>query len=257
VRVIGADPVGSILLEHFKTGQLVEGHPYKVEGIGEDWIPSVIDWSVVDEVVQVGDRESLNMARRLAREEGLFCGGSTGTAVCAALEVAKTMRPDQLVVVMLPDTGERYLSKVHSDEWMRDNHLLDPDQTTVGALLAAKRRPAGAPALLAVAADEPVRRAVALVRAHDVSQLPVLAGGEVVGTVFDDEILKMVLEDAATLDRPVREVMAKALPTVTAEQPVSRVTRLLADRNPAVLVREEGGLTGILTRYDLLEFIAE
>jgi cystathionine beta-synthase len=167
------------------------------------------------------------------------------------------MRPDQLVVVILPDTGERYLSKAHSDEWLRDNHLLDPEQTRVRDLLEGKSVTPGTPAIVWVGEDEPVRRAVALVRGHDVSQIPVLRGNEVVGTVFDAEVLKTVLEDPQVLDRPVKQVMDRALPEVAPDEPLARITRLLADRNPAVLVRENGGIVGILTRFDLVGFIAE
>jgi cystathionine beta-synthase len=257
IRVIGADPVGSILKEYFYTRKIGEAHTYKVEGIGEDFIPGVYDFDLFDEVVSVTDRDSLNLTRRLAREEALLCGGSAGTALWAALETAKNMRPDELLVVILPDTGERYLSKVHSDEWMRDNHLLDPAHSTVRDLLEAKSSPSGMPPILSVGEEESVRKAVGLVRSYDVSQLPVLRGSEVVGTVFDAELLKAVIEDATTLEEPVRRVMHKALPQVAADEPITKVTRLLADRNPAVLVREDGDIVGILTRFDVIEFIAE
>jgi cystathionine beta-synthase len=257
IRVVGADPVGSILKEYFDTRKIGEAHTYKVEGIGEDFIPGVYDFDLFDEVISVNDRDSLNTARRLAREEGLLLGGSSGTAVWAALQVAKTMKHDQVLVVMLPDSGERYLSKVHSDEWMRDNHLLDPAQTSARDLLEAKATPAGIASILSVGEEETVRKAVSLVRTYDVSQLPVLRGTEVVGTVFDAELLKTVLEDTATLDQPVRKVMHKPLPQVGPDEPIAQVTRLLADRNPAVLVREDGHIIGILTRFDVIGFIAE
>jgi len=158
------------------------------------------------------------------------------------------------VVVLLPDTGERYLSKVHNDAWMRDNHLLDPAVTRVSDVVGAKT--GRVPALLRLQVGEPVRRALALVEQHEVTQLPVFSGDEVVGTIYDSEILKGVLGDAATLDRPVESLMSESLPVVRSDQPVDDVTRLLAARNPAVLVREEGRVVGILTRFDMLQFIA-
>ena len=257
IRIVGADPVGSILKEYFDTRKIGEARTYKVEGIGEDFIPGVYDFDLFDEVISVNDRDSLNTARRLAREEGLLLGGSSGTAVWAALQVAKDMKHDQLLVVMLPDSGERYLSKVHSDEWMRDNHLLDPAQTCVRDLLESKTAPTGIPSILSVGEEETVRKAVGLVRTYDISQLPVLRGTEVVGTVFDAELLKTVLEDTSTLDQPVKRVMHKPLPLVTSDEPIAKVTRLLADRNPAVLVKDDGSIVGILTRFDVIGFIAE
>ena len=123
VQVIGADPVGSILKHYKETGQMSEAHTYKIEGVGEDFIPTATDFSVVDRILSCNDHDGLNMARTLAREEAIFVGGSAGMAAWVALEVAKTCGPDDLVVVLLPDTGERYLTKVHNDEWMRDNPL--------------------------------------------------------------------------------------------------------------------------------------
>ena len=254
VQVIGADPVGSIL-KHFKeTGQIGESHTYKIEGVGEDFIPKATDFSVIDRVISCSDRDGLNMTRRLAREEAIFVGGSSGMAAWVAFQVAKDLTPDDLVVVLMPDTGQRYLTKVHSDAWMRDNHLLDPAVARVADVVGAKTRQL--PALLSVRVGEPLRRALALVEQHDVTQLPVFKGDEVVGTIYDSELLKCVLQDSAALDRPVETVMSEPLPMVQSDQPLESVTRLLASRTPAVLVRDDGHVLGILTRFDMLQFIA-
>ena len=254
IRVIGADPVGSILKAYHETGQITEAHTYKIEGVGEDFIPGATDFSVIDEVISCSDRDGLNFTRRLAREDAIFVGGSSGMAAWVACEIAKRAKPEDLVVVILPDTGERYLSKVHNDEWMRDNHLLDPHVTHVRDLLGARVK--GPAALLSVEAGAPLRAALALVQQHDVSQLPVFRGGEVVGTLYDSDILKSALANAAALDRPVDELMAAPLPVVAGDAPLDDVTKLLAARNSAVLVRSNGAITGILTRFDMLQFIA-
>ena len=237
-----------------KTGEVSESHTYKIEGVGEDFIPGVYDFGLIDRAVSCSDRNGLNMTRRLAREDALFVGGSGGMAAWVALEVAKELDENALVVVLLPDTGERYLSKVHSDAWMRDNHLLDPAATRVSDVIGAKARVL--PRLLRVEAGDPLRRALTLVEQHDVTQLPVFRGSDVVGTIYDNELLKIVLQDATALDRPVDSVMAEPLPVIPADQPLEQVTRLLAQRNPAVLVRDNGAVIGILTRFDMLQFIA-
>ena len=254
VQIIGADPVGSILRHYHETGKITEARTYKIEGVGEDFIPGATDFSVIDRVISCNDRDGLNLTRRLAREEAIFVGGSAGMAAWVALQVAKDLPVDSLVVVLLPDTGERYLSKVHSDEWMRDNHLLDPAVTRVSDVVSGKGRKI--PALLSVRAGEPLRRALALVEQHNVTQVPVMRAGEVVGTLFDNEILKRVLEDSSALDQPVETLMGDPLPVVRSDEPVEKVTRLLATRNPAVLVSDNGKVTGILTRFDMLQFIA-
>ena len=254
LEVVGADPVGSILKAYHETGKITEAHTYKIEGVGEDFIPAATDFGVIDRVVACTDRDGLNLTRRLAREEAIFVGGSSGMAAWVALEIAKHLPPADLVVVLLPDTGERYLTKVHNDAWMRDNHLLDPRSTRVSELVSSKA--SRLPALLKVEAGEPVRRALTLVEQHEVTQLPVFRNGEVVGTVYDNEILKVVLGDIAALDRPVESLMGDPLPVVRSDQSVDDVTRLLAARNPAVLVREDGAVVGILTRFDMLQFIA-
>ena len=253
VQVIGADPVGSILKHYKETGELSEAHTYKIEGVGEDFIPTATDFSLVDRVLSCGDRDGLNMARRLAREEAIFVGGSSGMATCVALEVARSAGPGALVVVLLPDTGERYLTKVHSDEWMRDNHLLDPAVTRVSDVGPAKGRTV--PKLLSVQATDLVRASLTLIEQYDVNQIPVFRGTEVVGTLYDNDVLKAVLQDATVLERPVESMMAAPLPVVTSDVPVGEVARLLATGTPAVLVRHGGAVTGILTRFDMLQFI--
>src|SRR6266545_3046856 len=241
VQIVGADPVGSILKHYHETRQMTEAHTYKIEGVGEDFIPTATDFSVIDRVISCSDRDGLNLTRRLAREEAIFVGGSSGMAAWVALQVAKELTADALVVVLLPDTGERYLTKVHSDEWMRDNHLLDPAVTRVEDVVGGKRR--HVPRLLSVQAGEPLRKALALVEQHDVTQIPVFRGTEVVGTVYDSESLKRVLEDSSSLDQPVETVMAEPLPVVRSDEAVEQVTRQLASRIPAVLVSDNGKIT--------------
>jgi len=253
VEVIGADPVGSILKHYKETGQMGEAHTYKIEGVGEDFIPTATDFSLIDRVIQCNDRDGLNMARRLAREDAIFVGGSSGMAVWGALEVAKTLTANDLVVVLLPDTGERYLTKVHNDEWMRDNHLMDPSAASAGEVVGNKVR--RVPALLTVQSGEPLRNALALIEQHDISQIPVFKGGEVVGTLEENEVLKAALSDPRAVEVPVDRWMTKALPVVASDEHVDTITRLLA-KEPAVLVQRGGEVVGILTRYDMLQFIA-
>ena len=254
IQVIGADPVGSILKRYKETGQIGEARTYKIEGVGEDFIPTTTDFKLIDRVVSCTDRDGLNLTRQLAREEAIFTGGSGGMAAWVAFEVAKSLGPEHLLVVLVPDTGERYLSKVHNDAWMRDNHLLDPAVTRVSEVVSGKGR--SIPRLLSVEAGEPLRRALALVQSHDITQIPVMRNGDVVGTLYDNEILKRVLQDPTVLDQPVDSLMAEPLPIVPSDEPVDRVTRILAAKIPAVLVRDNGAVTGILTRFDMLQFIA-
>jgi cystathionine beta-synthase len=194
------------------------------------------------------------MARRLAREEAIFVGGSSGMAAWVAVQVARALGPEALVVVLLPDTGERYLSKVHSDEWMRDNHLLDPEVTRVADV--APNRGRGISRLLSVQATEALRAALSLIEQYDVNQVPVFRGSEVVGTLYDSDVLRAVLQDASVLERPAESLMAAPLPVVASDVPVREVTRLLATGTPAVLIRHGGVVSGILTRFDMLQFIA-
>jgi cystathionine beta-synthase len=253
VQVIGADPVGSILKQYKETGTMGEAHTYKIEGVGEDFIPLALDFGVVDRVISCTDRDGLNTARRLAREEALFVGGSSGMAAWVGVQVARECGPDDIVVVLLPDTGERYLTKVHNDEWMRDNHLMDLTEACVEDLVSAKPR---LRQLISVSAGEPLKRALALIYQHDVSQLPVMREGEAVGTLEEGEVLRLALSDRSALEGPVDAIMGAPLPVVDGSESADVVTRLLTARSPAVLVRGAAGITGILTRFDMLRFIA-
>src|SRR3989442_1114194 len=212
IKVIGADPVGSILKDYFYTKKIVPARTSKVEGIGEDFLPGTMDFPMIDEVISVNDAQSLNLARRLAREEGILSGGSAGTALFAALQVARQAKPGQVVVVLIPDTGERYLSKVHSDEWMRDNRLLDSSMITVADVMTGKRN--HIPPLVSINYDDTVDRALSLIREFNISQLPVLKEGNVVGSVSEGVLLQKVIDGSARGDNPVEYLLEKPLPVV-------------------------------------------
>jgi cystathionine beta-synthase len=256
IQVISGDPVGSILADMWKTDgkAKVEGVPYKVEGIGQDKVPGTLDMSVIDDFVTVSDKESFSMARRLTREEGLFVGGSSGLIVHVAIQLAKKLDdPDAYVVAVLPDTGERYLSKLYSDEWMRENQMLDADRTSLGHVLRSKPDHKGD--IVSVTGGQTVRQAIRLMHLHDVSQLPVMDGANCVGSVSDWSLSTKSLEDTKMLDVTVSQVMDAPFPTVDDQQTADSVAKLLSKSNPAVLVRTNGKVTGIVTRSDLLSYL--
>jgi cystathionine beta-synthase len=254
VRVIGVDPEGSILKDYHETKRIVEAKPYKVEGIGEDMIPSTLHFQYIDEIVRVGDKESFLMARALAREEGILSGGSCGAALAGALKALQHAKPGDLAVVLLPDTGERYLSKFYNDEWMRDSGFLEPLSAPIREVLAHK--PAGMPALVTVEAERLVKDAIALIREHDISVIPVLRGGVVVGTATENSLMRLVFENPEILNRPVAEVMEGPLPRLTPKDSVESAVRLFSKKTPAVLVVAGENPVGILTSFDLIGFVS-
>jgi len=256
VKVIAGDPLGSILAEFWRSKgeRKPEGVPYKIEGVGQDKIPGTIDMSVIDDYRTVSDRESFAMARRLTREEGLFVGGSSGLIAHVAMQVAREVSdPNAFVVTFLCDTGERYLSKLYNDEWMRENQLLDSDRMPIGQLLQGKSD--GPARVVSVARAASVRQALGLMSLHDVSQLPVMDGDSCVGSVSESVLSAKALENGKLLDAPVSEVMEPPFPVIEGTQTVESVVKLLSKSTPALLVRANGALGGIVTRSDVLAYM--
>ena len=256
IRIIAGDPVGSILAEYWRSGgkNTIEGVPYKVEGIGQDKLPGTLDLSLIDDYYTVSDKESFAMARRMTREEGLFVGGSSGLIASVALKIAREIDdPNAMVVTILCDTGERYLSKLYSDEWMRENQMLDVPKVALHNVLGRKN--GGAPAVVSVAPGATVRQAIGLMNLHDVSQLQVMDGPNCVGSVSDWSLSQKSLENPGLLDSTISEIMDSPFPMVASDQPVDSVVKLLSKANPAVLVQEHGLVQGIVTRSDMLHFM--
>jgi cystathionine beta-synthase len=253
VRVIGADPEGSV----YSGGS---GRPYLVEGVGEDFWPRAYDPSIPDEIVAVSDADSFAMTRRLAREEGLLVGGSCGMATAAALRVAERCGPDDVVVVLLPDGGRGYLSKIFNDRWMSSYGFLREDGTaTVGDVL--RRKGGELPALVHTHPSETVRDAIEILRGYNVSQMPVVLAeppvllGEVAGSVSERDLLDAVFGGRAALSDRVETHMAPPLPLVGSGEPLDAARHALEKSN-AVMVVEDGKPAGVLTRHDLLGFFA-
>ena len=252
IQIVGADPEGSV----YSGGS---GRPYLVEGIGEDFWPDTYDRTIADRVVMVSDRDSFLTARRVTREEGLLAGGSCGTAVWAALEIGRDLRPEDVVVVLVPDSGRGYLSKVYNDDWMADYGFLRSGGETVAEVMA--RKGTDLPLLVHVHPDETVRATIALLKEFGVSQMPVVAAepplalAEMVGSVSDRQLLERAFHDPSVVDRGVGEVMERPLPTIGMGETVSEAASRLQGAQ-AVVVVDNGHPTGILTRSDLLDFLA-
>lgn len=253
LKIVGVDPVGSLYTEYFRTGVLGEAHGYKVEGVGEDFMPSTMDFRVVDDVVQVSDRESFLMTRRLVREEGIFCGGSCGLAVAGALKwlrspAAEQLSEDDLVVVLLPDSGSRYLSKIFDDNWMRENGYLEA--ATVADLLANR-----SPEVIAADETTTVAAAIRMMKTHSISQLPVLdSNGGLHGLISETDLLDYLVNGGA-MEHSVEGLHNHLVASVGPDTPVEELTSLFG-RNTAAVVVDAGRVTGIVTKIDVIDFLA-
>ncbi|MFI0719065.1 cystathionine beta-synthase [Streptomyces sp. NPDC021224] len=257
VQVVGADPEGSV----YSGGS---GRPYLVEGVGEDFWPEAYDRGVADEIVAVSDKDSFQMTRRLAREEGLLVGGSCGMAVVAALKVAERLGPDDVVVVLLPDSGRGYLSKIFSDEWMSSHGFLDEGEGEPRVADVLAHKDGDLPQLVHMHPDETVGQAIEVLREYGVSQMPVVKPGaghpdvmaaEVVGSVVERDLLHALFTKAASLDDPLDKHMCRPLPQVGSGEPVGDLMTVL-EAADAAIVLVEGKPTGVVSRQDLLAFLA-
>ena len=257
LKVIGVDPYGSLFYEYWKTGNIGKARTYAVEGIGEDILPANLDFSMLDEVIQVNDEECFIWARRLAKREGIFTGGSGGGCVSAALRVAKTCAKGDVVVAFLPDSGTRYLSKIYNDSWMRELGYADTEVTmTAGDVIRVKRQNGKARDLIVVGPNRTVFQALQTMQQQDISQIPVFEDERSIGTVFEDKVLNLALQGKDLRKLIVREVMGAPLPQVPANAPIERVTNLLSHESPAVFVEMESGKLEVLTKFDLMDAIA-
>ncbi len=253
VRIIGIDPEGSMIAPYFNTGEKVEGHPYKVEGIGNDKIPDSLDLDVVDEYRTLADGPAFRMARRVSREEGLFAGGSAGLLVQGAVDVAREIDdPKAFVVTLICDWGERYLSKAYDDDWMRENGFLERPRSR-SVLQTVRSKSDRVAELITVEPSTSVRQALSAITAHDIGQLPVVRDSECVGSLTESRLMAQVIENPELLDRPVESIMAAPFPVLDGHIDAAEVRPLLARDNAACLVRDNGKLVGILTRYDIVQ----
>nr|BAL56529.1 cystathionine beta-synthase [uncultured Bacteroidetes bacterium] len=258
IQVIGVDTYGSLFQKLHETGQIdpKEIYPYLTEGIGEDIVPANLDLSLIDRVIKVTDKNGALMARKLARYEGLFVGWSSGSAVWAALEVARELTPRDLVVVLLPDHGTRYLNKIYNDAWMRAQGFLEPTQElTVSDVLRMKARKT--PGLARVSPMDPLRLAVELMQRYEISQLPVMEGDKVHGLLTESRLIEVLMDDPLAKDYPVQRYMVDPPVIVLPSTPVDIVSKMLSREMPALLVQMAPGEWDIITRSDILHTLVE
>ena len=261
IQIVGADPIGSI----YSAGDKFTPKIYKVEGIGEDFLPSTMDLSVVDRIEVIDDKESFLMTRRLTREEGILAGGSSGSALVAALRVANELDdPGALVVVLLPDTGRNYLSKIYNEEWMRANGFLEQFPThSVGEVVGQRTLHGGLPAFIGVHARDTVRMAIDTMQNYGISQLPVVDGeregleGHMVGSIQERTLLDRIYRDPTLVDSAVGAAMDPPFPTITRAADMDEAFDILLGGAPALVVVDRERPVGMITKLDLLEFVAQ
>ena len=253
IKLVGVDPIGSLYYEYVKTGRLTKAFSYYVEGIGEDFLPSTMNLNLLDDVVQVDDKECFLMTRELVRREGLFCGGSGGAAVVGALKYARTLKKPQKILVLIPDSAQKYLSKIFNDEWMRSNGFLEEDETGGTVAHMIKLRPQR---VITAGNETRVREAIGIMKEHGISQLPVLdESGRHVGIVAEIDLLNFLLESEGELDHPIAELVESDYATVSPHTRI-QLLRNIFNEAKAVLVVENDKLLGVLTKIDLIDYLA-
>jgi cystathionine beta-synthase len=247
ITVVGADPQGSIL-----SGD--QPHSYKVEGIGEDFIPKTFDRRIVDEMIRVSDKESFNAARKAAREEGLLVGGSSGTALAAALKYAQRLDQPRYIVVLCPDTGRNYINTIYSDSWMQQNGFWEGKRSrtvTIREILLQKRR---LPPLIAVSPREKVINAISLIQDRNISQLPVIDGIANVGSLNEASLMQLLHDGIDFRRQDIGTIMGKPLPSIEETTDVSEAYRVLLSGATGIVVKRENKPVGLITRADLLTY---
>jgi len=254
IKIVGVDPVGSLYYDYFHTGQLTEPHTYVLEGIGEDFLPSTMDFQYVDDVIRVNDRECFQMTRRLVREEGLYIGGSCGAAVAGALKYLKRHdRPGLTAVVLLPDSSSKYLSKIFNDGWMRENGFLDPETRfgTVSDLISGRSERT----LITIEPSARVTEAVGVLKLHGISQMPVVDDGKLLGVLFEKRVLEKALEGGPA-SSAVGDIVDASYCTVDGDTEIGVLAELFRRFKVAVVLGEHSKPTDIITRIDLIDYIS-
>ena len=248
IRIIGADPEGSIY-----SGDTAKS--YKVEGIGEDFLPATVDLKAIDRIERVSDKESFLMTRRACREEGLLVGGSSGTALVAARRVVAELPADAIVVVLLPDNGRGYLTKIFNDEWMRANGFLGEEgfAATIGDVLRAKGE---LPKLITLSPNDSVRRAVELMREFKISQIPVVENSAIVGSINEVAVMQLIFDHADIVHGEVKAVMSRPFPMLDENEEVAHAYKELSLGHAAVVVAHEGKAIGVLTKMDIINYLS-
>ncbi len=254
VQLVGVDPVGSLYYDYVKTGRLTKPFTYKVEGIGEDFLPETIDLSILDEIIRVDDRQCFLTTRDLVRLEGLYVGGSSGAAVAGALEYARTSGRKQNIVVLLPDSAAKYLSKIFNDDWMREHGFLDEESGlgTVADLLARKQ-PRD---VVSASPSDSLREVIGRMKAHGISQVPVLEDGRLLGAVAEVDLLRALLEGGRQLDDPIGDLVEGEYATVRPTTPIEQLQSVVADTRMVVVLDGED-VVGVVTKIDLIDYLAE
>lgn len=255
VQCVGVDTYGSLFQKYFETGKIdpSEIYPYLTEGIGEDIVPENYNPAYINQIVKVTDRDAALTTRKLARLEGLFVGWSCGSAVHGALEYARNLQREDIMVIILPDHGTRYLNKIYNDNWMRERGYLGE-----GSLMTAydilKRKPENRN-FLTVGSDHTLAEAIQMMRSHDISQLPVTQGHQVIGSVNEARVLAAMIDDPTLREANVQQVMDDPFPFVLPSTRIDTITKMISQSNPAVVVQSENGQLDIITKSDLLQVL--